>query len=140
VVCPHVAPSGTGVPESQRAPPRQADLPRRSEERPARVRQLFDGSDRPDSGSLQRRRSRARSTNSTSSPSAPQEVYSGARLAASAIIAYPGRRSLECSRFPRGWQGPRVTPDRGGGQRISPGAIGGAQRHRRGSGSKWGSP
>jgi hypothetical protein len=38
VVRPRMAPSGTGTPELQRAPPRQADPPRRSEERPAPVR------------------------------------------------------------------------------------------------------
>jgi hypothetical protein len=50
-----VAPNGACAPESQRAPPRQADRPRWSEERPALVRQLFDGSDRPDSDSLKDR-------------------------------------------------------------------------------------
>jgi hypothetical protein len=68
---PRVAPSRTGAPESQRAPPHQADPPRQSEERPAPVRQLFDGSDCPDSDSLQRRRSRARSTDSASTLSVP---------------------------------------------------------------------
>jgi hypothetical protein len=54
-VRPHVAPSWTGASESQRTAPRQANPPpppRRSEERPAPVRQLYDGSDRPDSESL----------------------------------------------------------------------------------------
>jgi hypothetical protein len=73
---PRVAPSRTGAPESQRAPPHQADPPRQSEERPAPVRQLFDGSDCPDSDSLQRRRSRARSTDSASTLSVPQEDIS----------------------------------------------------------------
>jgi hypothetical protein len=67
-----------GASEPQRAPPRQADPPRRSEERPALVHQLFDGSDRPDSESLQRHRLRAKSTNSASTPSAPQETEFGA--------------------------------------------------------------
>jgi hypothetical protein len=53
-VRPRVVPSGTGAPESQRAPPHQANPPRRSEERLAPVRHLFDSSDRPDSDSLQR--------------------------------------------------------------------------------------
>jgi hypothetical protein len=78
VVRPHVAPSGTGAYELQRAPPRQADPSRWLEEQPAPVRQLFDGSDRPDSDSLQRRQSRARSTDSTSTPSVPQEADSSA--------------------------------------------------------------
>jgi hypothetical protein len=53
-VRPHVAPSGSGATEAQRAPPRQAHPSRRSEERLAPVRQPFDGSDCPDSDSLQR--------------------------------------------------------------------------------------
>jgi hypothetical protein len=51
--------------------PRQADPLRRSEERPTSARQLYDGSDRPDSDSLQRRRSRVSSSDSVSTPSAP---------------------------------------------------------------------
>jgi hypothetical protein len=46
------APSGMGAFEPQRPAPRQADPPRRSEERPASSRQLYDGLDRPDSDSL----------------------------------------------------------------------------------------
>jgi hypothetical protein len=65
------APSGTGASEPQRPAPRQADPLRRSEERPASARQLYDGSDRPDSDSLQRRRSRGRSLDSASTLSAP---------------------------------------------------------------------
>jgi hypothetical protein len=54
-VRPRVAPSGTGASKSQRSTPRQADPPRRSEERPVSACQLYDGSDRLDSDSLQRR-------------------------------------------------------------------------------------
>jgi hypothetical protein len=50
---------------------RQVDPPRRSEERPMSARPLYDGSDCPDSDSLQRRRSRGRSSDSASTPSAP---------------------------------------------------------------------
>jgi hypothetical protein len=75
-VCPRVAPSKMGASESQRAAPSQADPPRQSEERPALVRQLFDGSDHPDSDSLQRHRSRAKSTDSASTPSTLQVVDS----------------------------------------------------------------
>jgi hypothetical protein len=64
-------PSGTGAFDSQRSAPRQADPPRRSEERSASARQLYEGSDRPDSDSLQRRRSRGKSSESASTPSAP---------------------------------------------------------------------
>jgi hypothetical protein len=69
-VHPRVAPSGTGASESQRSTPRQADPPRRSEERLASARQLYDGSDRLDSDSLQRRRSWGKSSNSVSTLSA----------------------------------------------------------------------
>jgi hypothetical protein len=55
VVRPRAVPSGAGAPEPQRSMPRQVDPPRRSEERPTSARQLYDGSDRPDSDSLQRR-------------------------------------------------------------------------------------
>jgi hypothetical protein len=77
-VLPRMAPSRTGTSESQRTTPLHADPPRRSEERPAPARQLYDGSDRPDSDSLQRHRSWGQSTNSASTPSAPQAVESGA--------------------------------------------------------------
>jgi hypothetical protein len=46
-------PSGTCASEPQRSAPRQANPPRRSEEQPASARQLYHGSDRPDSDSLQ---------------------------------------------------------------------------------------
>jgi hypothetical protein len=71
VVRSRTVPTRAGVLEPQRSAPRQADPPRRSEERPASARQLYDGSDRPDSDSLQRRRSRGRSSDSASTPSAP---------------------------------------------------------------------
>jgi hypothetical protein len=63
-----------GASKPQRSAPRQVDPLRRSEERPASIRQLYDGSDRPDSDSLQRRRSRGRSSDSASTPSAPPVV------------------------------------------------------------------
>jgi hypothetical protein len=66
-----VVPSGTGASEMQRSAPCQADPARRSEERPSFARQLYDGSDHPDSDSLQRRPSRRRSSDSVSMPSAP---------------------------------------------------------------------
>jgi hypothetical protein len=64
-------PGGTGASEPQRLAPRQADPPRRSEERPSPAHQLYDGSERPDSDTLQRSRSRGRSPDSASTPSAP---------------------------------------------------------------------
>jgi hypothetical protein len=63
-------PGGTDAPEPRRPTPRQADPPRRLEERPPSARQIYDGSERPDSDSLQRRRSRGRSSDSASTPSA----------------------------------------------------------------------
>jgi hypothetical protein len=68
------APSRTGTPEPQRSVPRQIDPPRRSEERSVSVRQIYDGWDRPDSDSLQRRRSRGRSSDSASTPGAAPVV------------------------------------------------------------------
>jgi hypothetical protein len=76
----HVEPNGTGVTGSRSVAPRQADPPRRSEERPVPAGHLYDGSDRLDSNSLQRCRSRAKSTDSASTSSAPQVVDSGAAL------------------------------------------------------------
>jgi hypothetical protein len=61
--------SRTGTPEPHRSVPYQIDPPRRSVERSVSVRQIYDGSDRPDSDSLQRRRSRGRSLDSASTPS-----------------------------------------------------------------------
>jgi hypothetical protein len=69
-VRPRVAPRGTGASESQRSTPCQVDPPRRLEERPACARQLYDGSNRPDSDSLQRCRSREKSSDSALTPSA----------------------------------------------------------------------
>jgi hypothetical protein len=63
-------PRGIGTPEPPRSVPHQIDPPRRSEERSVPVRQLYDGSDHPNSDSLQRRRSRGRSSDSTLTPSA----------------------------------------------------------------------
>jgi hypothetical protein len=70
-VRPRVPPSETGTSESQRSAPRQSDPPRRLKERPAFTRQLYDGSDRPDSDSLQRRRSRGKSSDSASTSAPP---------------------------------------------------------------------
>jgi hypothetical protein len=74
---------------ARRAPPSRRDPhpanptpPRRLKERPASARQLYDGSDRPDSVSLQRRRSRGKSSDSASTsvlpaaePSAAPDVH-----------------------------------------------------------------
>jgi hypothetical protein len=108
MVCPRVAPSQTGASESQRAAPRQADPPRWSEERPAPVRQLYDGSDCPDSDSLQRRRSRAKSMDSVSMLSATQAVDSGTApwCQQSLLIRGGGAPDVHVSLVPDGGQGP----------------------------------
>jgi hypothetical protein len=62
------------------------------------------------------------------------------RPTTSSVIAYPGRRSPGCTRFPHRWRGPRINPSRGGGRRIGSRAAGGAQHRHRGGESKWGSP
>jgi hypothetical protein len=94
-----VAPSGTSASEPQRTAPRQADPPRRSEERPASARQIYDGSDRPDSDSLQRRRSRARSSDSASTLSAPAvvEPSAGPRRLQSLLIQGGGAPDVHVS-------------------------------------------
>jgi hypothetical protein len=74
------APGGSGAPEVRRELPRRVDLPRWSEEQVPPSHHLFDGSDRPDSDSLLRCLSWARSTSSASTLSAPQEADSGAAL------------------------------------------------------------
>jgi hypothetical protein len=140
-VCPCVAPSGTGASEPQRTTPRQADPDplRRLEERPASTRQLYDGSDRPDSDSLQRRRSRAKSTDCID---AERAAGGGVwcRPTAYAIVTYPGWRSPGCSCFPHPGRGPRTNSSCRRGQRVSPRADGGASSRRRGGGPKWSSP
>jgi hypothetical protein len=107
IVRSRVAPSGMGTPEVQRAPPCQVGPPRRSEEQPAPDRQLFDGSDLPDSHSLQRRRSRARSTDSASTLSAPREEGSGAtpRRLQSLLIRGSGAPDVHVSLVTGGGQG-----------------------------------
>jgi hypothetical protein len=63
MVCSRAAPSRTGAPEPRRPVPRQVNPPRRSKERPSSARQLYDGSER--------RRSRGKSSDLASMPSAP---------------------------------------------------------------------
>jgi hypothetical protein len=70
--------------------------------------QLYDDSDRPDSDSLQRRRSRAKSTDTASTSSAPQALDSGAtpqRL--QSLLIRGGRASdVHVSLVAGGGQGP----------------------------------
>jgi hypothetical protein len=115
-VRPRVAPSRTGASESQRAAPRQTDPPRRSECQ-APVCQLFDGSDRPNSDSLQRHRSRAKSTDSASTPSALQVVDSctAPRRLRSLLIRGGGTPDVHVSLITGGGQGPTPTIAEAGG-------------------------
>jgi hypothetical protein len=108
MVRPRVAPSRTGASKSQRAAPRQAEPPRRSEERPAPIHQLYDGSDRPNSDSLQRRRSWGKSTDSESTPSTPQVVDFGAapRRLQSLLIRGGEAPDVHVSLVADGIQGP----------------------------------
>jgi hypothetical protein len=112
-----VEPSSTGASGSQRAAPRQADPLRRSEERPAPVRQLYDGSDHPDSDSLQRRRLRVKSMESVSMPSVPQAVDSDAapRHLQSLLIRGSGAPDVQVSLVAGGGQGPTPACTEAGG-------------------------
>jgi hypothetical protein len=114
------APSGSSATESQRTAPRQDDPPRMSEERPASARQLYDGSDRPDSDSLQRRRSQGKLSDSVSTPSVPQAAKSGAapRRLQSLLIRGGGAPDVHVSLVVGGGQGP--TPAVAGGEGSAP--------------------
>jgi hypothetical protein len=108
------------VPPRRRAAPHQADPSRLSEERPTPVRQLFDSSDRPNSDSLQRRRSRAKSTDSASTPSAPQAVDSGAapRHLQSLLIRGGGAPDVHVSLVAGRGQGPTPAIVEAGGSAL----------------------
>jgi hypothetical protein len=112
-----MAPSGSGAYESHRPAPRPADPPRRSEERPAPIRQLYDGSNRPDLDSLQRRQSRGKSTDSASTPSAPQVVDSSTapRRLQSLLIRSGGAPDVHVSLVAGGGQGLTPTVAEAGG-------------------------
>jgi hypothetical protein len=113
VARPRMGPGGSSASEARRDPPCRVDPPRRSEERATPPCHLFDGSDRPDLDYLQRRPSRARSTGSASTPSAPQEADSDAapwRLQ-SLIIRGGGAQDIQVSLAAGGGQG--LTPAMG---------------------------
>jgi hypothetical protein len=101
-----------------RTPPNRPS--RRSEERPASACQLYDGSDCPDSDSLQRRRSRGKSSDSASTTSAPQEAEPGAapRCLQSLLIRGGGVSNVHMSLVTGGGHSP--TPGCRGGQGVSP--------------------
>jgi hypothetical protein len=110
-------PSRTGVTGSQSAAPCQAYPPRRSEERPTLACQLYDGSDHPDSDSLQRRRSRGKSADSVSAPSAPQVMESGATpwCLQPLLIQGGGAPDVHVSLVVGGDQGPTLAVVEAGG-------------------------
>jgi hypothetical protein len=91
--------------------------PRRSKERSASARQLYDDSDRPDSDSLQRRRSRGKSSDSASTPSAPQAVDSDAapRRLHLLLIRGGGAPDVHVSLVAGGGQGPTPAVAEAGG-------------------------
>jgi hypothetical protein len=100
-VRPRVAPSGTGASEPQISAPHQADPPRRSEERPAFARQLYDGSDHPDSDSP----AEALIAGEVFGlgVDAERTAGGGAKRCPTtfAVIAHPRRQGPGCSRVPR---------------------------------------
>jgi hypothetical protein len=104
----HATTGGTGAPEARRPAPRQADPPRRSDERPPSARQIYDGSECPDSDSLQRRRSRGRSSDSVSTPSAPPvaEPSAAPRRLQSLLIQGNGAPEVHVSLVAGRGQGP----------------------------------
>jgi hypothetical protein len=111
------APSGTGAPDPRRPVPRQVEPPRRSEERPSSARQLYDGLKRPDSDSLQRRRSRGKSSDSASTQSAPPvaEPSAAPRCLQSLLIQGRGASDVHVSLVTGGGHGPTPTVVEAGG-------------------------
>jgi hypothetical protein len=105
------APSGTGTLEPPRSAPRQIDPPRRSEECSVPVRQLYDSSDRPNSDFFQRRRSRGRSLDSTSTSSAAPatEVSAAPRRLQSLLIRGGGAPDVHVPLFAGGGHSPTST-------------------------------
>jgi hypothetical protein len=101
-------PGGPSASEARRDPPHQVDLPIRSEEQVTPSRLLYDGSHHPDSDSLQRRPSRARSSDSASTPSTPREADSGVvpQRLQSLIIWGDGAPDVQVSLIADGSQGP----------------------------------
>jgi hypothetical protein len=114
-------PAGRAPPSCRE--PRLAKLtpPRQSEERSTPVLQLYDGSDRPDSDSLQRRRLRAKSTDSRR-----------CRGCCRRWILAPPRDA--CSRYLFGVAGPRRSCFRGQGPTPTVAEAGGSAPERSGGG------
>jgi hypothetical protein len=96
------------------------------------VRQLYDGSDRPDSDSLQRRRSRGRSSDSVSTPSAaPVAEPSVAPRRLQSLLIWGGRAlDVHAPLIAGGGHGPTPAVAEAGG--IVPRVNGEECCHRRG--------
>jgi hypothetical protein len=94
--------------------------PRRSKERSASARQLYDGSDRPDSDSLQRRRSLGRSLDSASTSSVPSVVEPSTtpRCLQSLLIRGSGASDVHVSLVARGGHGPTPAVVEAGGSAL----------------------
>jgi hypothetical protein len=118
----HTIPSGAGASELQRTAPRQVDPPRRSEERPTTARRLYDGSNRPDYDSLQRRRSPGRSSDSASKPSAPPVAESSVapRRLQSLLIRGGGAPEVHVSLVASRGHSPTPTVAEVGGTALEP--------------------
>jgi hypothetical protein len=93
------------------------------------VRQLYDGSDRPDSDSLERHRSRGRSSDSVSTPSAPPtaEPSAAPRCLQSLLIQGGGAQMFMCPLSQEGAMGqtrplqrPEEQPPSGRGRTLPP--------------------
>jgi hypothetical protein len=83
------------------------------------VRQLYDGSNRPDFNSLQRRRSRGRSSDLASTPSAAPVVEPSAASWHLQSLLIRGGGAPGCSCVPYRMRGPWSNPVRCGGRRDS---------------------
>jgi hypothetical protein len=111
------APSGTDTPEPHRSAPRRIDPPRRSVERSTSVCQIYDGSDRPGSDSLQRHRSRKRSSDLASTPSAERVAEPSAAPRCLQSLLIRGGRALDVhvSLIAGGGHGPTSAVAKAGG-------------------------
>jgi hypothetical protein len=91
--------------------------PRRSEERSASAHQLYDGSDRPDSDSLQRCPSRGKSSDSVSTSSTPQAAEPGVvpRRLQSLLISGGRAPDVHVSLIAGGGHGPTSVVAEAGG-------------------------
>jgi hypothetical protein len=91
-------------------------------ERPTTAHKLYDGSDRPDSDSLQRRRLRGRSSDSALTPSVPPmaEPSAASRRLQSLLIWGGGAPDVHVSHIAGGGHGPTPTVAEAGGTTPEP--------------------